>query len=296
MENLEAKLKELPLYSLTSEQKECVLDKIMSERRKKKRKLFIRPLLALPILLFLCFGIFQLNKGQILLSPLSSKVQLTSTKATTFTLPSYNQEVFGIEGKIGILNGGPFIAGDTTRGAKTMLFLWGEQSELVGKSFSIEAKNEQNEKVILADGVLTTPLYDEDAHTLTSFESLPTVGVWQLTVTVEQQLFEQFTVDVMRPFMETDHFTILLSPDEILVGAAQTVMIESTQVKESSIPVRLLNSKGQIVSNSLFTQEHQFIQASTGKELYAYEGELTIPQQGKWIIEVNGEQVTVKIE
>ena len=53
-----------------------------------------------------------------------------------------------------------------------MLYFWGDSSELINKNYRVEAVNSYNTKITLAEGILSSPLHSEDAHTLTSFTSI----------------------------------------------------------------------------------------------------------------------------
>ncbi|MBB4826502.1 hypothetical protein HNO89_003762 [Sporosarcina luteola] len=81
------------------------------------------------------------------------------------------EQPLGIEGRFAML--GPlkqFVADDSRRGAKLMLFFWGEPAQLINQPFRLEAIHSSNQAITLSEGVLSGPLHDsEDAHVLTKF-------------------------------------------------------------------------------------------------------------------------------
>lgn len=217
-----------------------------------------------------------------------SQIELTAQKGKVFKAEPY--KVIGVEGKIGILvSSEQFVAEDPRRGSKLMLYFWGDSSELVGKNYRVEAKNTYSHELQLSEGILDSPMYTEDAHTLTSFPAFPMEGKWQLSIFVEDQLFEEFTLNVLPPFPKTENYTFSDSPMEIKVGKEVEVFIEGTLDSGKEIKVKLKNSKGRIVSEQNFKQEGIFT-TTTGVPTYHYNGSIEFPERGTWELEIDGQK------
>lgn len=215
--------------------------------------------------------------------------------ATSFPLQDSPQNVIGIEGKIGILGPDNFVAEDTRRGAKLMLYYWSDPESLVGKEYKVEAINSYGEKLLLSEGVLAAGLYSEDAHILTSFPAFTTEGEWQISFYVEEELFEAFRIEVLPPFPKSEHYVLLDSPKEIQIGETTNVLIESSIGEKESIEVLLVNSNGdEIVQRSSFqNDQNPVIDAVNGQRLFHYEGEIKFPKEGSWYLEIDGEKTQV---
>ncbi|TQR19085.1 hypothetical protein [Psychrobacillus vulpis] len=280
--NLEKKLNKLPKYSLKKEQKERILNSIRSKQTSSKKLVFAPPIITLigicTVLLFLFLTKEDYNK-------------LSAQSGAVFTLPDRNQAVLGVEGKLGILaSNEQFVAEDRRRGAKVMLYFWGDANELVGKSYRVEAENTKGKKVELSQGMLSSGLYSEDAHSLTSFVPFPTEGKWQLSFYVEDELFEAFTINVFPPFPKTEHYTMFDSPKEIPLGEAYEVSLESTIGEKEKIEVKLVDKNGNVVESVTFNRTGNAIDASALQSIYYYSGKLTFHKQGTWWLMIDGEK------
>ena len=291
MKNLQENLKNLPKYTLDAKQKEKIILSIRRESQSKKRTQFAKPLSVFALMCATIFVLFLASENNSWITELKhsfqSKIELNAPEAMVF---KNNPNVIGIEEKIGILvSYDQFVAEDSRRGSKLMLYFWGDPSKLINQNYRVEAVNVYNEKLILAEGILFTPLNNEDAHALTSFTSFPTEGKWQLSFFVDDQLFEEFTVDVLPPFPKTEHFTLLDSPMELAVGEEADLTIESPVESGKEIEVKLLNHEGNIVSEHVFIQDGIFHDASGGS-IYHYDGKIAFPNRGTWSLLIDGQK------
>ena len=216
-------------------------------------------------------------------------VTLDAPLATSFTLPDRDQNVIGLDGKIGILGPENFVAEDTRRVAKLMLYYWGNSESLVGKEYKVEAMNIYGETLLLSEGVLSAGLYSEDAHILTSFPAFTGEGEWQLSFYVEENLFEAFRIEVLPPLPKTENYILLDAPKEIPVGKTHELIIENRSGKEQSIEVQLMNSKGIIEQESIFQLDPNAPYDNQGT-IYHYHGNIIIPEKGEWSLVIDGEQ------
>ncbi|MEK4487117.1 hypothetical protein MHH81_16340 [Psychrobacillus sp. FSL H8-0484] len=225
----------------------------------------------------------------------TNKVTLDALLATSFPLPDRDQEVIGVEGRIGILGPKQFVAGDTRRGAKLMLYFWGTPDLLVGKEYRVEAKNNFGETIQLSNGILGDGLYSEDAHILTSFPAFTREGKWQLSFYVDEELFEAFIIDVLPPLPQTEHYILLESPKELPVGEAANLTIESTIGEKQSIEVQLVSANGdKKVHESIFQIDpYAMNDAATGQTIFHYNGLITFQEKGIWTLIIDGEQTLI---
>ncbi|WP_391117258.1 hypothetical protein [Psychrobacillus sp. L3] len=277
---LQEELKKLPKYSLEIDQKARVLHSLRSKQNSPKKSFSLTPIFAVigicSVLIFLFFTNEATNK-------------LNAQPGTVFTLPDRDQEVVGVEGKIGILVfKEQFVAEDMLRGSKLMLYYWGDPNALVGKKYLVEAENKKGKKVELSRGVLSAGLYSEDAHTLASFPPFPTEGEWQLSFYVEDVLFDSFTTYVYPPFPKTEHYTLLDSPKELPVGEIFELYIESTIGEKEEIDVQLIDNKGNLMEETIFQRESLGYRNS--QEIYLYKGDIKLKDHGSWKLIIDGEQ------
>jgi hypothetical protein len=296
VENLQENLKNLPKYTLNEEQKERVSLALKRRTKYRKRVQVVKPITAFALLCATVFVLVLSSDGESnnwfnqLKQSFQPQIELSAQEAEVFKLPSYNQEVFGVEGKLGILGASEsFVAEDARRGSKLMMYFWGDSSKLIDKNYRVEALNSYNNKIILSEGVLTSPLYSEDAHTLTRFTPFPTEGKWQLSFFIEDQLFEEFTMEVLPPFPKTEHYTLINHPMELKVGEETEIYIESPAESGKKIEVKLINKKGSIVSEQIFIQDGTFI-AGSGGYIYHYSGNIKFPERDTWKLLINGEK------
>lgn len=279
---LQERLKKLPKYSLENEQKDKILYKLRKNPISQKKSIFLTPIFTIVGICAVLLFLFLTQEDS---------YNLSEQQGTAFTLPDREQEVIGIDGKVGILVfNEQFIAEDKRRGAKLMLYFWGDENALVDKKYRVEAENTKGEKIELSRGVLTTGLYSEDAHTLTSFVPFPSEGKWQLSFYVDEVLFEAFTVDVFPPFPKTEHYTMLDSPKEIPIGEPYETYLESPNGEKEKIEVKLLDKKGNVVEEAIFKQESSVIDAGGLGTIYYYKGNITLKEQGTWKLLIDGEQ------
>ncbi|MBS4209033.1 hypothetical protein [Bacillus sp. FJAT-50079] len=282
---IEESLKDLPKYSLAEEQKQQILFQLRKRNTRNKRS--FKPLIAIVglgmILVFLVLSEFQTKQPQI---------ELTAKAGIAFIHTDTNQELIGIEGKVGILNVfNHFVAEDERRGSKLMIYFWDDPDTFIWKDYRIEAMNRHNEKIILSEGTIEHGgLYNEDAHLLTQFSPFPEAGEWQLSFYVNDALFEEFTLNVLPPFPKTEHYTLRTSPKEIKVGEKSEVVIESIGEDKREIDVQLKDRLGRIVEQQTFHRSGEFTDTATLKPLYTFDGTITFPKQGIWTLVIDGEK------
>ncbi|WP_313894742.1 hypothetical protein [Psychrobacillus sp.] len=280
-EKLQESLKNLTKYSLKHEQKKKILYELREERISRKKS-FVMPVLSIigicSVLLFLI-----LTNG--------NDYEMTTQQGATFTLPDRNQQVIGVEGKLGILVfKEQFVAKDLRRGSKLMLYYWGDANSLVGKSYYVEAVNTKGKKIKLSEGTLSSGLNSEDAHTLARFEAFPSEGEWQLSFYVEDELFEAFTIEVLPSFPKTEHFTLLDAPKEIPIGESVEITMLSTVGEKQKIKVKLLDKKGNVEEVTFFEQTATFIDGGGLGMIYHYTGKITLKEHGTWRLQIDGEE------
>lgn len=296
IENLQEKLKNLPTFTLNNEQKNNIILSLKNKRNKKKRMQLFVPFIsfivicATAILLFISEGNEGTNWLNGVKQTFQSQVELTAIEGEVFPHTSY--EVIGIEGKLGILVfNQQFVAEDTRRGAKIMLYYWGDTSEFAGESFRVEARNSYNTKITLSEGDFDGFLFGEDVQQiLTSFTAFPIEGKWELSFLVNEQLFEEFTLEVLPPFPKTKAYHLMDSPKEIKVGVETEINITSVSGDKKEIEVKLLNEIGNIVSEQIFIQDGEFIDAATSQTIYEYVGKIEFAEEGSWKLEIDGEK------
>lgn len=281
-EKMQERLRNFPRFTLEDDEKKKILYTLKSERPSPKRFVNLKPIFTIVgislILLFLLLTKEDYNK-------------LSAQQGTVFTLPDRNQDVVGIEGKLGILVfKEQFVAEDLRRGSKLMLYYWGAANSLVGKSYQVEAVNTRGDKIELSQGTLSRGLNSEDAHTLASFEAFPSEGEWQLSFYVEDKLFEAFTINVLPPFPKTEHFTLNDSPKEIPVGESVEISMVSTIGEKQKIEVKLLDKKGNVEEVTFFEQTGTFIDGGGLGTIYHYTGKITLKEQGTWRLIIDGEE------
>lgn len=288
MENhkeLQNRLKNLPKYSLENEQKEKLLNTLRAKQNIDKKPVLLKPIFTIVAICSILLLLLLTHED-------SSK--LSAQQGTVFTLPDRDQEVLGVEGRIGILVfNEQFVAGDKRRVAKMMLYFWGDEYALVDKNFRVEAENTKREKIVLTEGVLSSGLYSEDAHTLARFIPFPSEGEWQLSFYVEDVLFEAFTVNVLPPFPKTENYALVDSPKEIPIGEAYEVYLETAMGEKEILEVKLLDNKGRVVETTVFKQDSSVIDGGGGGIIYYYKGELTWKEHGKWKLLIDGEQTGI---
>ncbi len=292
MKTLQENLKNLPKHTLNEVQKERISLALQKEMKPRRRVQFVKPFIAFSLI---CTAVFVLvlssesesdNWFNGLFLP---QVELTLQRAETFNLAHSNYEVIGIEGKVAMLFNGQFVAEDTGRGSKMMLYFWGDPSELVDKHFRVEAMNAFNKKIVISEGVFNGFLFGEDVQQiLTSFAPFPVEDEWQLSFYLDDQLFEAFTIEVLPPFPKTEQYVLMNHPMELPVGQENEVTIEGSFESDKGIEVKLLDTKGSVVSEHIFNQDGSFTRA--GRDLYSYSGNITFPKQGTWTLLIDGEK------
>lgn len=281
-EKMHERLRNFPKYTLEDDEKKKILSKLKSERTSPKRFVYLKPIFTVVgislVLLFLLLSKEDYNK-------------LTAQQGTVFTLPDRNQQVLGVEDKIGILSlNNQFVAKDKQRVSKLMLYFWGDVNSLVGKDYVVEAENTKGEKIELSKGALSDGLYSEAAHILTWFPPFPKEGDWQLSFYVDNELFNEFTIEVLPPFPKTEHYTLLDAPKEIPIGKTVEISVESTKGEKQEIEVKLLDKKGNVEEVTFFEQTSTAIDGGGLGTIYHYTGKIKLKEQGTWMLQIDGEQ------
>ncbi|MEK5037207.1 hypothetical protein [Sporosarcina sp. FSL K6-3457] len=291
MKTLQKNLRNLPKYTLNEEQKERISLALQKGMKPRKKVQFVKPFIAFTLICATVFILILSNDSSFngLKQLFLPQVELTSQQAVTFNLTNSIYEVTGIEGKVAMLFNGQFVAEDVRRGSKMMLYFWGDPPELIDKNFRVEARNTYNEKIVISEGVFNGFLFDEDVQQiLTSFTPFPAEGEWQLSFYLDDQLFEVFTIEVLPPFPKTEEYSLISHPMELTVGKETEITIESSVESDKGIEVKLLNTKGRIVSEHIFDQVGSSIAA--GEDMYHYNGNIIFPEQGTWTLLINGEK------
>ncbi|KYC96636.1 hypothetical protein MXL46_13195 [Heyndrickxia sporothermodurans] len=293
MKDIQESLKNLPKYSLNTEQKQKILHSLQTKQLPMKRRQYKLPIISfaacLSILFLLIFTQLPISNQP---HPQKTLTQLNGQKGKMFTLPDTKQEVLGIENKVGILNVfNHFVAKDERRVAKLMLFFWGNPNALVSKTYRVEAVNQFGEKLLLSEGELSSGLNNEDAHTLTQFSPFPMEGKWQLSFYVDDKLYDEFTLDVLPPFPKTKHYMLNDSPKELIIGKQEQISIESSWKNKKEITVKLVDDKGKVVDQQIFEREEMnYREASSNDLIYFFNGKLTFPKKSIWTLEIDGEK------
>jgi hypothetical protein len=298
IQTIQAELKQLPTFSLSDVQKQRVLLALKQQKSptltKKKYSIF-KPLLSSVGIILVLFLLFiseypNIKKWGSTSSNLNkNQIEFNANEGNIFELGN-GYKVIGVQNKVALLDVfGNFVADDERRVAKLMVYFWGNPDELIGEEYRIEGMNSYGEKFLLSEGTLSAALYDEDAHTLTSFPSFTTSGKWKLSFFVGDNLHGEFTLNVLPPFPKTKHYTLTNSPKEINISEKSAVTIEGSKDK-NEIKVKLLNENGKIINEKLFKQDSMVIDASTSEPVYLYNGELELPKKGTYSLFIDGEE------
>ncbi|KAA0549078.1 hypothetical protein FZW96_03965 [Bacillus sp. BGMRC 2118] len=284
MEDLHNQLNRLPKHSLSSEQKQRIVMSLSNPTTQIKPKNKVVAIISLVIvsLLFSLFAITELQSTQRQGNHLAGLQEGEK-------FYSGPREIFGIEGKVGLIGITPFVAEDSRRVSKIMVLYWGESEKLKGKEYKVEATSMRNEKLLLSKGTLYPPIDEESAHALMSFKPFPSEGKWILSFYVEDELFEEFTLHVLPPFPKTKHYTLTMSPKEIEVGEEMLISIESSWKEKKEIQVKLINERNEEVELKTFHYDAMYDDAKTGEPIYSFTGPLTFPNKGTWKLEIDGE-------
>ena len=296
-QQIQEDLRNLPKHSLNKEQKQRIILRLNSEQYSNNRQSYIKPIMAVifsfAVLCILVMTQFYGPDERNLTSDKEeqNRIEFVAQEGKKFVLPDTKQEVIGIKDKVALLNVFEhFVADDKRRVAKLMTFYWGNPSELVGKTYRVDAINTNSEEITLSEGKLNSALNSEDAHVLHQFIPFPSEGTWKLSFYVEDNLYEEFTLDVLPRFPKTKHYILLDSPLEINIDRETTIYIESSWENKKEIEVKLFDEKGKVVDQVMFKQDVMNYDASTNAPVYIFSGKLNFPKQGKWTLEIDGEQ------
>lgn len=294
-EQIHKELSNLPKYSLDTKQKQRILMKLTNQKPNIKKTLSIKPIVAIlvAIALFSILILEEINRTPENIPHQAEFVEFDAPVGEVFTLSDTSQEFIGVQGSVALLNTfDHFVAKDNRRVAKQMIFYWGDPVELIGKNYRVEAMNRSGEKITIAEGTLNSPLYSEDAHTLTSFLPFSSEGEWLLSYYVEDTLHGAFTLNVLPPFPKTEHYTLMDSPIEFVIGNETNIFIESSWKEKKEIEVKLVNEEGTEIERANFSLEATNLDSLTNQPVYLFSGKLTIPNTGTWSLIIDGEKTT----
>ncbi|WP_394191442.1 hypothetical protein [Paenisporosarcina quisquiliarum] len=295
-QQIQEDLRNLSKHSLNKEQKQRIILRLTSEESSIDRKLFIKPIFAV-IFSFAVLSILVMTqyygKDERNLTADQQEhegIDFVAKEGENFVLADTKQEVIGIKGKVALLNTFQhFVAEDKRRVAKLMTFFWGDPAELVGKTYRVDAISTNNEEITLSEGKLGSALNSENAHVLHQYKPFPSEGKWKLSFYVEENLYEEFTLDVLPPFPKTKHYILMESPLEMNIDKESSINIESSWKDKKEIGVKLFDEKGKVVDQAIFKQDAMNYDASTGAEIYIFNGKLDFSKQEKWTLEIDGE-------
>ncbi|WP_349408171.1 hypothetical protein [Pseudalkalibacillus sp. SCS-8] len=291
-DQIQEKLKELPKPSLTEVQKQRVMTTLKTTNRSPRRKTYLRPVFAV---LAACMAFFLLVMTEFpkvwdsIQGYFEPQTELNAPKAEIFHLKNDNAyEVTGIKDKVAIFGKDSFVAEDKRRSAKMFIYFWGDPETLIYKNYRVEATNRQGEELTLSEGELNHGLYNEDAMAMTSFPPFPTEGKWQLSFYVEDRLHGQFTLDVLPPYLKTEHYTVLHYSNKLEAG--ETISAIEGVKDTPEITVELINTNGDKVGTSTFVKDGEVIDSDTGERIYFFRGSLTLPTSDTLTLVINGEK------
>jgi hypothetical protein len=300
IQTIQDELKEFPKYSLSNVQKQRVLLALKQQQTStfiKKKSAFFKPLVSCVAIILVLFTLIISeypnikNWGSTSSNLNKNQVDLNAMEGDSFELEN-RYKVIGVQNKVALLDVfGNFVAEDKLRVAKLMVYFWGNPDELIGEEYRIEGMNSYGEKFLLSEGTLSAALYNEDAHTLTSFPPFRTDGKWKLSFFVGGNLHGEFTLNVLPPFPKTKHYTLSISPKELNINEESAITIEGSKDK-NEIKVKLLNENGKIIKEKTFKQDSMVIDASTSEPVYLYNGELELPKKGTYSLSIDGEETT----
>ncbi|MEI5908050.1 hypothetical protein WAK64_13400 [Bacillus spongiae] len=291
--DIEERLKKLQKYSLDNEAKRKIMQKLSSPPMSSKKKLRLLPIIAImsffSIILILALPFLpgtDKNEPHNYAEP--GPLEFIAPAGKYFTKNS-RQTVFGLEGKVALLMN-DFVAKDNRRVAKLFIYFWGDSDSLVDMPYEVKAMNTYGEELTLSTGTLSKPLNNEDAQTLTKFQAFPNEGEWKLSFYVNEELYGEFTVDVLPAFASTANYTLLDSPLEMNIGEESEITIESSTKEKEEILVELLNEDGKVLSENYFIHSHGGYNSSI--TFHHYNGELLFPYEGTWTLRIDGEKTS----
>ncbi|GAF64473.1 hypothetical protein BTS2_1366 [Bacillus sp. TS-2] len=288
-EPIRKSLSQLSKHSLNQEQKQRILFKIREQTKPPKRLnsyiLYPVSLFIFSLTSFLLIVIIQSYSGSS-----ENQASLNAPQASSFYNEELNQELYGIENEVGIIGHIPFVAEDKTRVAKILLYLWINQSITTESVLEIRATNASEEQVLLLEGEILP--FSEGGSIITSFNSFPKEGLWQLDFYLENKELASFTTSVLPPFPTSENFQVITHPMETGVNETNEWFIESKQ-QEPNIEVDLYNHQNVLVSSYTFPLDHSVIESDTGENIYRYHYTLSLPKEDQYYFMINGEKTNV---
>ncbi|MFC0189498.1 hypothetical protein ACFFJY_14435 [Fictibacillus aquaticus] len=299
-QTIQDELKSLSKYSLSDVQKQRVLTAIRDKRnsgRMKERSPLFMPILSSAAIMIVIFILVASEFPN--LKYWSSTSGTETKKQIEFHTPDgerfeleNGQKVIGVPNKVAFLDGMNFVAKDKRRGAKVMVYFWGDPEKLAGKGFKIKGTNRYGEELVLSEGTLGGAISDDDAHAPTRFAPFPTDGEWKLSFFVDDKLHGEFQFNVLPPFPQTKHYTLDTSPKEMATGKDFKLSIESTK-KKKEIMVQLMNKEGKLIKEERFKRTDTFTDDDSSQVIYQYDGKIELPEKGTWMLIIDGERTQV---
>jgi hypothetical protein len=209
----------------------------------------------------------------------------------------YPNRLRGIEGKIGFLESGDFVANAREAGGKIFWYVWGDSKELQHAHLVATAVNRETGTTIsLDDSNLQGSIYGADAHALTSFNPFPHKGLWRIDVTINNQPYGSIVVNVKDEYIQTKTTKLLVSKDDAVVGEINSTLVVPEHRDDQTIEVRMysINKKNQ-VHTSLFQQVGKYSQVGIGP-ITTYSGLLQFDEPGQWQVEILGEKTIINVK
>lgn len=299
-------MSEFPNYALTEEERNKVLVAIREHRViEKNRKIYwqkISVMCALLAILILAPLLFWENISDKKELSHGNSVQVAE-EGVYFALkdksgnPVYIDYNYGILDKVSLLSPQEWIAEDYRSVSKLMIFLWGNQQDLVHKNLKvIGVHTESGFEQELTNVQLSGSLHNEDAHALTRFTPFPKQGIWNLIFLVEGKKHAEFSIYVKEPYIRVGDSTLLISQEDLLAGFNDKARVE---VIGDSLPdqlqVELVNLNNHERQLLMFTDRTDFISADRMKNASMYTGDFSLNKSGKYQLKILNQTATVEV-
>jgi hypothetical protein len=213
----------------------------------------------------------------------------------------YANRIIGIEGKIGYLESGDFVANAPENGSKIFWYVWGDSKELSNAHLVAKAVNRETGAIIdlddsIFDGSGSTNGSDAAASALTSFKPFPRKGLWRIDITINDKPYGSIVVQVKDEYIHTKTTKFLLSKDDAVVGGINTYLIVPEHRDAQIIEVSLHSIKDKNrMHTSVFQQASKYNQVGVGP-ITMYTGVLQFDVPGQWEVELLGEKTIINVK
>jgi hypothetical protein len=213
----------------------------------------------------------------------------------------YANRVIGIEGKIGYLESGDFVANAPENGSKIFWYVWGDSQELSNAHLVAKAVNRDTGAIIdLDDSIFGDAVSpngsDAAASALTSFKPFPRKGLWRIDITINDKPYGSIVVQVKDEYIHTKTTKFLLSKDDAVVGGINTYLVVPEHTDAQTIEVSLFPIKDKnSVHNSVFQHAGKYNKVDDGR-ITMYTGVLQFDEPGKWQVEILGEKTIINVK